>query len=61
MYVLHIILEFSQHLPANPVFQVYWFRSKALLDQWEEEVDLLQCEADWTQKYFQHRVNFWKY
>ncbi|KIM50145.1 hypothetical protein SCLCIDRAFT_146238, partial [Scleroderma citrinum Foug A] len=41
-------------------YRVHWFWSKALLDQWEEEVELLQCEANWTQKYFQHRVNFWK-
>ncbi|KIM65072.1 hypothetical protein SCLCIDRAFT_1163641 [Scleroderma citrinum Foug A] len=41
-------------------YRVHWFRLKALLDQWEEEVELLQCEANWTQKYFQHRVNFWK-
>ncbi|KIM50375.1 hypothetical protein SCLCIDRAFT_145642 [Scleroderma citrinum Foug A] len=38
----------------------HWFQSKALLNQWEEEVELLQCEADWTRNYFQHRVNFWK-
>ena len=60
MYVLHIIPAFSHHLPANLVYRVHWFQSKALLDRWEEVVELLQCEADWTRKYFQHRVNFWK-
>jgi len=56
---LSIITKCFWYLTGNLVYRVHWFRSKALRDRWKEEVEMLQCEAEWTRNYFQSRLNFW--
>ncbi|KIM58941.1 hypothetical protein SCLCIDRAFT_80489, partial [Scleroderma citrinum Foug A] len=33
-------------------YQVHWLRTKALHNRWEEEVQLLTCETEWSQRFF---------
>ncbi|KAL4062076.1 hypothetical protein V8B97DRAFT_2026929 [Scleroderma yunnanense] len=40
-------------------YHVNWLRTKALCEQWKEEVQLLSCERQWTRNYFDHRVQLW--
>ncbi|KIM54003.1 hypothetical protein SCLCIDRAFT_137614, partial [Scleroderma citrinum Foug A] len=41
------------------VYRVHWLRAKALRDRWDEEVQLLTCETEWTRRFFSSRVDFW--
>ncbi|KIM58325.1 hypothetical protein SCLCIDRAFT_128326, partial [Scleroderma citrinum Foug A] len=42
-----------------PVYRVHWLRTKALRDRWEEEVQLLTCETEWSWRFFSTQVDFW--
>ncbi|KAF8833168.1 hypothetical protein BDN67DRAFT_873472, partial [Paxillus ammoniavirescens] len=33
-------------------YRVHWLWSKALRDRWEEEVELIRSEANWTRNFF---------
>ena len=54
-----IMLPCPWHSLLYLVYRVHWLRTKALRDRWQEEVQLLTCEADWTQGFFSARVEFW--
>ena len=48
--------------PANLklVKHVHWLRSRALKDQWHEELILVTHEMQWTVRYFLHKATYWK-
>ncbi|KIK77194.1 hypothetical protein PAXRUDRAFT_167565, partial [Paxillus rubicundulus Ve08.2h10] len=39
---------------------VHWLGSKALKDHWEEEVELIRSEANWTRNFFEFKACFWE-
>ncbi|KIK75276.1 hypothetical protein PAXRUDRAFT_173297 [Paxillus rubicundulus Ve08.2h10] len=41
-------------------YQVHWLQSKALKDQWEEELELIHSEARWTSNFFDFKACFWE-
>ncbi|KAF8833724.1 hypothetical protein BDN67DRAFT_1017247 [Paxillus ammoniavirescens] len=40
-------------------YRVHWLQSKALRDRWEEEVELIRSEANWTRNFFKFKARFW--
>ncbi|KIK75530.1 hypothetical protein PAXRUDRAFT_18923 [Paxillus rubicundulus Ve08.2h10] len=40
-------------------YRVHWLWSKALKDCWEEEVELIRSEANWTKNFFKFKAHFW--
>jgi hypothetical protein len=43
-----------------PVYRVNWLRAKARKERWEEEIELVTSEMDWTINCFQHHEGIWK-
>ena len=43
-----------------PVYRVNWLRAKARKERWEEEMELVTSEMDWTTNCFQHHEELWK-
>jgi hypothetical protein len=39
---------------------VNWLRAKARVDRWEEEVELVENEMQWTILWFKNQVKLWK-
>lgn len=37
-----------------------WLRSKARHDRWDEEVEILKSEMDWTIRYFDYQKEVWE-
>lgn len=37
-----------------------WLRAKARKERWEEELELLKCEMDWTVNCFNHHEKVWE-
>ena len=42
------------------VYRVNWLRAKARKERWEEEIELVRSEMDWTLNCFQHHEKEWK-
>ena len=42
------------------VYRVNWLRAKARKERWEEEIELVRCEMDWTVNCFQHHERIWR-
>ncbi|KAI6152549.1 hypothetical protein BKA82DRAFT_142931 [Pisolithus tinctorius] len=40
-------------------YRVNWLRMRELQDRWQEEVQLLKCEQEWTKNFFENKVRFW--
>ena len=43
-----------------PVYRVNWLRAKARKERWEEEMELVKNEMDWTINCFEHKERIWK-
>ncbi|KAL4081087.1 hypothetical protein J3A83DRAFT_4426297, partial [Scleroderma citrinum] len=44
---------------AAAIYCVNWLRKKALCERWQEEVQLLTCEREWTRNFFDNKVQHW--
>ena len=42
------------------VYRANWLRTKARKERWEEEMELVRREMDWTVNSFQHHEEMWK-
>lgn len=42
------------------VYRVNWLRAKARKERWEEEIELIQNEMDWTINSFHYHQKIWK-
>ena len=42
------------------VYRVNWLRAKARKERWEEEMELVAREMDWTVNCFEHYEAIWK-
>ncbi|KAF9230334.1 hypothetical protein BU15DRAFT_57377 [Melanogaster broomeanus] len=40
-------------------YRGHWLRAKALKDRWEEEVELLRAEGEWTSNFFDYKSRAW--
>jgi hypothetical protein len=45
---------------SGSVYRVNWLRAKARKERWEEEMQLVTSEMDWTVRCFQHHGGIWK-
>ncbi|KAG2052609.1 hypothetical protein BDR06DRAFT_887551 [Suillus hirtellus] len=43
----------------NEFYRVHWLRTKALCDQWVEELLLVEHEIDWTLEFFLFKASMW--
>ena len=42
------------------VYRVHWFRSRARLARWSEELTLIPHEMGWTVQFFRHQAKVWE-
>jgi len=42
------------------VYRVNWLRAKARKERWEEEVELVKSEMDWTVNCFKKKERVWE-
>ena len=43
----------------SPVYRVNWLRAKARKERWEEEIELVGKEMEWTTRCFQYHEEIW--
>jgi hypothetical protein len=41
------------------VYRVNWLRAKARFNRWEEEVNIVQHEMEWTVRWFEYQYHVW--
>ena len=44
----------------SPVYQVSWLHAKARKEHWEEELELVGREIEWTVRSFRHYEGMWR-
>ena len=44
----------------SPVYRVSWLRAKARKERWEEELELVGREMEWTVRSFRHHEGMWR-
>ena len=44
----------------SPVYRVNWLRAKARKERWEEEIDLVENEMEWTTRCFHYHEERWR-
>ena len=45
---------------ASLVYRVNWLRAKARKERWEEEMELVKMEMEWTINSFEYKERLWK-
>ncbi|KIK81905.1 hypothetical protein PAXRUDRAFT_14997 [Paxillus rubicundulus Ve08.2h10] len=49
-------MDVQKDVRITAVHWGHWLRAKALKDKWEEEVELLRAEAEWTINFFDYKI-----
>ena len=56
----NIFLHINYNNISLPVYRVNWLHAKARKKRWEEELELVGKEMEWTTRCFQYHEEIWK-